>query len=418
MRFSTLSEWLSWQEGLHPSEIELGLQRVSEVWSRLRPEGHRSTVVTVGGTNGKGSTVTLLESMLRRAGYRVGSYTSPHLFRYNERIRIDGKDVGDEALCRSFERIDRARCTTSLTYFEFGTLAALDLFAEAQLDIVLLEVGLGGRLDAVNIIDADVAVVTSVDIDHIAWLGNDREQIGFEKAGIFRFGRAAVCGDSNPPQRLLEHAEQIGAVLYRFGSEFGYECEDGGWRWWSDGQKLADLPIPSLSGECQLNNAAVALQVLRLLNPRFMVERQAIAQGLEEASLPGRFQRIPGAVEKLFDVAHNPHAARQLAANLRASRGGGRTLAVVAMLDDKDVGGVISALQDEVDHWYLAGLDVARGLDRDALAQQANLSAQPFDSFNSLTGAMQAAEGESKEGDRIVVFGSFFTVAELLPQVI
>jgi len=419
MRFTTLSEWLSWQEGLHPSEIELGLERVASVWQRLRPSQHNFTVITVGGTNGKGSTVALLESLYCAGGYRVGAYTSPHLLRYNERIRIDAVEIDDNALCHSFDRIDQARGETSLTYFEFGTLAALDLFVESGVDIVLLEVGLGGRLDAANIVDADVAVITSVGIDHTAWLGSDREVIGFEKAGIFRPERAAICGDPEPPQRLLEHAAEIGAPLQTIGNDFGYELIGSDrWCWWSGSRRLEPLLLPALAGRFQLNNAAVALAVVERLHSRHPLNESDIARGLNEVSLTGRFQRFPGAIERLLDVAHNPHAARVLAQSLDQTSVRGRTIAVVAMLDDKDVEGVVAELHEVIDLWYVAGIDQPRGLSAQALAARFAAIGIKVEPYATPALAWQVAESVAAEGDRLVGFGSFLTVAKLLPLVL
>ena len=299
-RFQTLAGWLNWQEGLHPKKIDLGLERVADVASRLGTLQLEQTVITVAGTNGKGSSVAFLESILSAAGYRVGTYTSPHLFRYNERIRINSHEVDDAALCEAFAAVDEARGTSTLSYFEFGTLAALQLFSQAPLDIVVLEVGLGGRLDAVNIIDATVALVTSVGIDHCAWLGTDRESIGREKAGIFRATRPAICSDPAPPASVEKHAQKIGADWYCLGQAYDYTEEPGGWTWRGAGRALEALPCPSLPGKHQLNNAAGVLMALELLSGQHPVTRAAIEQGLQSVSLPGRCQVVAGAVEQIF----------------------------------------------------------------------------------------------------------------------
>jgi dihydrofolate synthase/folylpolyglutamate synthase len=415
MRFPTLQAWLDWQETLHPSAIDLGLERPGKVLRALGLESPQHTVITVAGTNGKGSSVAMLERILLAAGYRVGCYTSPHLLRYNERIRIQGKEVADEALCQSFERIDRVRGETSLTYFEFGTLAAFDLFAQGALDVVVLEVGLGGRLDAVNLLDADVALVTAVDIDHAAWLGNDRERIGREKAGIFRHDRPAVCSDPQPPSSLLACAAELDTRLYRLGSDFHYQDAVDSWTWRCGKQQRHALPHPALRGPFQLQNAAGVLMVLELLSEQLPVSHQHLRQGLLSVALPGRFQVLPGEIPMIVDVAHNPQSAAALAENLRQMPSAGRTRAVVAMLADKDQSGVIRALVDRVDDWYVAGLDVERGGDgRDLAAIIAAEAATAPACFASVAEACAQARAEAGAGDRIIVFGSFYTVAEVL----
>lgn len=418
MRFQTLDEWLSWQEQLHPSEIELGLERVRRVWQALRPDGLACPVISVAGTNGKGSSVAMLESILVEAGYRVGAYTSPHLLRYNERIRLDRKAVDDQALCRAFARIDQARGDISLTYFEFGTLAALDIFAGAGLDAAVLEVGLGGRLDAVNIIDAEVALLTPVDIDHIDWLGGDRDSIGREKAGIFRPRHPAVCTDPQPPQSVLDEAGRLGVELHCLGPAFGLQDEGETWSWHGPHKRLPGLPRPALTGDYQLQNAAGVLMVLECLRARLPVARDAIERGLTRLALAGRFQRIDAGratgVEQVLDVGHNPHAARALATHLRGHPPGGRTRAVYAALADKDVESVVASLVDVVDDWYLAGLAVPRGLSAEALQQRVGslLPTGPA-CFASVSQAWQQAMADAGPGDRVIGFGSFFTVAEL-----
>ncbi len=415
MRFTTLDQWLHWQETLHPSAIELGLERPGTVLRALGLGSPSHAVITVAGTNGKGSSVAMLEAILLAAGYRVGCYTSPHLLRYNERIRINGEMVSDQTLCESFERIDGARGETSLTYFEFGTLAAFDIFSRSALDVAVLEVGLGGRLDAVNLLDADVALITAIDVDHSDWLGNDRETIALEKAGVLRPGRAAVCSDSDIPASLLAKAEQLGVTLYRQGAGYGYQRTDNGWQWWgADGNRVA-LPEPGLRGRSQLQNAAGVLMVLELLTERLPVSAQHLRQGLLAASLKGRFQIVPGEVELILDVAHNTQAAQELAANLAAKPCSGRTLSVVAMLADKAISEVIAALEGAVDEWYLASLDVPRGANANVL--QAALKGQqgaPRSSFDSVTDALAAARQQAQSGDRIVIFGSFYTVTAAL----
>jgi dihydrofolate synthase/folylpolyglutamate synthase len=418
-RFATLDEWLAWQERLHPREIDLGLDRVhqvAEAMDRLVPS---FPVITVAGTNGKGSSVTMLESVLVRGGYRVGSYTSPHLLRYNERVRLQAQPVTDAALVGAFARIDQARGETSLSYFEFGTLAAMDIFWREAPDVVVLEVGLGGRLDAVNLWDAQVALVTAVDLDHMRWLGPDRESIGREKAGVFRPGRPAVCSDPNPPRSLRERARELGASWFTLGEDFG--CEASGpdrWRWWSRGGTLEDLPLPGLSGEHQLQNAAGVLMVLDRLRGLLPLPEGALAAGLAGAHLSGRQQWLPGSVEQVLDVSHNAHGGQALAAALRRRPLAGVTRVVLAMLADKDPAAFSATLAPLTDHWYLAGLDGPRGLSGEALASQIR-EAEPqgaIEVYGSVHEAYRAAVRAARPGDRVVVCGSFRTVAAVAEQ--
>ena len=415
-RFNTLAEWLAWQETLHPLAIDLGLERVAAVARDLDLLTPVCPVITVAGTNGKGSSVALLDAILRAAGYRVGTYTSPHLLRYNERIRIDGDMASDAAICRAFARVDAARGERSLTYFEFGTLAALCLFAEAGLDVMVLEVGLGGRLDAVNILDADVALVTGIDIDHSAWLGSDRDSIGREKAGIFRAGRPAVCGDPTPPASVPDCARALGAHWQGRDGAFSYHRHETDWDWVSGGCRQAGLPFPALPGAHQLDNAAAVLQVLACLEARLPVTRAALEQGLRSVALPGRFQVFPGAVERVLDVAHNPQGGRGLARTLAARPVAGRTPGVLAMLADKDVQAFAEPLLPQVDHWYLAGLDVPRGLDAATLQARLEDRIPPGRRELSATveAAYQHAMARARPGDRVLVCGSFHTVAAVL----
>jgi dihydrofolate synthase / folylpolyglutamate synthase len=416
MRFHTLADWLAWQETLHPKAIDLGLERVRAVAQRMGLLVPAHAVITVAGTNGKGSSVALLETILVRAGHRVGAYTSPHLWLYNERIRIDREAVADQAIVEAFDRIDAARGEVSLSYFEFGTLAALDIFARAGLDVAVLEVGLGGRLDAVNILDADCALVTAIGIDHTEWLGTDREAIGREKAGIFRARRPAVCSDPQPPQSLRETARALGADWYGLGEQFGLRTGAACWDWWGPGATLDGLPFPALQGPYQLNNAAGALMALHTLGTRLPVTLQAIHAGLREVRVAGRFTVLPGPIERIFDVAHNPHAAAALAAALAARPCSGRTLAVCAMLADKDAAGVAAALAPRVDAWYLAGLGGERGQSAQALALRMRLPQAQYAVHPDPAAAYAAACASARDGDRVVVFGSFHTIAELLRE--
>lgn len=415
MRFNSLDQWLHWQESLHPSAIDLGLERPGKVLQTLGLHSPKHLVITVAGTNGKGSSVAMLESILLAAGYRVGCYTSPHLIRYNERIRINGEEIDDTRLCEAFNRIDHARGDISLTYFEFGTLAAIEIFDRADLDVAVMEVGLGGRLDAVNLLDADVALVTAIDVDHAAWLGDDREAIGYEKAGIFRAGRPAVCSDPCPPQSLLRYAKELGASLYRQGLDYRFQREGDSWGWQWLRQHRDAMPLPALRGQFQLQNAAGVLMVLALIDEHLPVAPQYLRQGLLSVNLAGRFQVFPGEVTTIVDVAHNPQSAEALAANLAAMPVNGATHAVVAMLADKDIGRVIQSMNGVVDHWYAAGLDVFRGADSltmaSALAEQGITVAK---SFPSVATALAAARDDAREGDRIVIFGSFYTAAEAI----
>ena len=413
-RFSSLQDWLDWQETLHPESIELGLARVGTVADRLACRQPAPVVISVAGTNGKGSSVALLEAILMRAGYRVGAYSSPHLFRYNERVRLMGEAVGDSLLCDAFERIDVQRGDISLTYFEFGTLAALDIFSRQPLDIVVLEVGLGGRLDAVNIVDADIALITAIGIDHTAWLGHNREAIAREKAGIMRPGRPVVCSDSHCPDALQQEAQRLGARLYRLGSEFRLSHRGRYWHWQGAQTSFRDLPVPGLRGGHQFANAAGVLQVLELVHESLPVDQKAIAAGLKWVSLPGRIQRISGSVEQVLDVSHNGQAAEALADALRQSPVAGRTHAVIGMMQDKEVADFLTPLLDLVDVWYATGLPVNRaftgdslaGLIRERVSGQAVYACKiPADALDRLHPLLQA-------GDRVLVCGSFHTVAE------
>ncbi|MEO8006438.1 MAG: bifunctional tetrahydrofolate synthase/dihydrofolate synthase [Betaproteobacteria bacterium] len=407
----SLSDWLSYLERIHPSVIDLGLERVARVRDRLdvAPE---FPIITVGGTNGKGSVCAMLECMLSFAGYRVGLYSSPHLLRYNERVRIARREVDDATLTQAFARIEKVRAPDSLTYFEFGTLAAMDVFIHEKIDVAVLEVGLGGRLDAVNAFDADCTVVTTVDFDHMEYLGPDRESIGREKAGIFRAHVPAICGDEDPPATLTGHAASIGAPLHLIGRDFGYTAGRNDWQFWSLRGKRSGLPHPALRGVYQLANAATAVCALEQLSDRIPVDMGAIRRGLVEVELPGRFQVLPGRPMVILDVGHNPHAARGLSASLEAMPKGGRVIAVFAMLKDKDIAGVARVLKDQVDTWLVAGLPGARGADAAHIAkvlEQIGVDA-PIETFDSAEQAYRNAVRFAGQDDKILVFGSFFTV--------
>jgi dihydrofolate synthase/folylpolyglutamate synthase len=417
VRFTRLEQWLEWQQSVHPRAIDLGLERVARVLARTGWRGFGQPVITIGGTNGKGSCVALVDSILRAGGRRVGTFTSPHLVDYRERIRIDGECISEASLVAAFERIADAMHDDSLTFFEFNTLAALLVFETAAPDAVVLEVGLGGRLDAVNVVDADVAVIVSVGLDHMEYLGPDVESIGREKAGIFRAGRAAVCGMREPPRSVLDVARTVGAEFLVRGSDFeGSERDDGRWDYRDARGQLAGLPLPALEGVAQVGNAATALAALRALSSRMPLAREAIEQGLAQVQLPGRFQRVPAAdgFEWVLDVAHNPDAAAELARNLARRRVPGRTLAVCGMLADKDVPAVLAALKGGVDRWFAATTDGPRGLPDAALAAQAAGVGITMTPSGPVCDAMRLAAREARKGDRVVVFGSFHTVGPAL----
>jgi dihydrofolate synthase/folylpolyglutamate synthase len=365
-------------------------------------------VITVAGTNGKGSTCALLEAMLRAGGYRTGLYTSPHLVRYAERVRIAGLETSDDALCESFEAVEAARGALELTYFEYGTLAALWLFARERLEVAVLEVGLGGRLDAVNVIDADCAVLTSVGIDHVDYLGPDRESIGREKAGIFRAGRPAVIAEPRPPDSVLSAP----GVHHLLGRDFGYANELTQWSYWGPNGKRSGLAHPALRGTVQLRNAAAAMCALDCLREKLPLAMQDIRRGLAEVELPARFQVLPGRPQIILDVAHNPQAAQVLADNLAASGFSPETIAVCGMLRDKDAAGVLRTLAPRVTRWHLASLDGPRAATAEELA--GHLGAGEVECFASPTAAWEAALSRANENDKIVVFGSFLTVGEVI----
>jgi dihydrofolate synthase/folylpolyglutamate synthase len=413
-----LQQWLEHQQRVHPKEIALGLERVSKVAAALGLQRPARCTITVGGTNGKGSTVAFIEAIARAAGHRVGAFTSPHLLRYNERIRIDGTDASDAAIVAAFERIEAARGDVPLTYFEFGTLAALLLFADARLDLAILEVGLGGRLDAVNLIDADVAVVTTVALDHMEYLGNDRESIGLEKAGIFRTDKPAVIAEIDPPASLIRHAERVGAKSIRAGRDYKFGDRLGGKWFWQDATLKLDLTKPKLAAPAQTANAAAAIAALRALTDRLPVSNDHIAVGVAVASVPARLQRIPGPVEILIDVAHNPQAAQQLGQWMMRNRATGATQAVFAALADKDVPNMVASLLNGVDQWRLAGLpDVAgRGQDIEQLWRQVSglMSRTLSSKHETVADALAAARAQAHPGDRILVFGSFHTASQAL----
>lgn len=414
-----LQDWLAHIERQHSRPIDLGLERLLAVKQRLAQD-KTCPVILVGGTNGKGSTCAMLERILLAAGYRVGVYTSPHLLHYNERVRINGEAATDAALCAGFAKVEAARGDTALTYFEFGTLAAWETFRQQPLDALILEVGLGGRLDAVNIYDPDCAVVTTVDLDHMDFLGETREQIGFEKAGIFRAGKPAICGDDHPPASLLAHAAALGVRLQVLGKDFGYLRQELQWQFWhmQDGvvSKRSSLAFPGMRGGNQLQNASVVLAALDALKDSLPVAMQDIRRGLMEVELPGRFQVLPGQPTIILDVAHNPQAARVLADNLGNMAFHPETYAVLGMLKDKDMAAVAAALKGRVTCWLPSTLPGPRGAGAEELAavlESAGIPG-PHPTFDSPALALAHARERAGEGDRIVAFGSFLTVADVI----
>ena len=419
---SNLADWLSTLESLHPKAIDMGLERVAQVRDALGLQ-LGCPVITVGGTNGKGSTCAMLEAILLQAGYKVGLYTSPHLVHFNERARVAGEIVTDDELVAQFIAVEAVRGDVSLTYFEFTTLAILRLFAQSELDVVILEVGLGGRLDAVNIIDADVAVVTSVDIDHTEYLGVTREQIGFEKAGIFRAGRPAISSDPVPPKSLIDHAEKIGADLWLLGRDFNYSGDKQQWNYGGRNMRRSALGYPGLRGANQLLNACAALAALEAVRDRLPLGAQEIRSGLAMVELPGRFQVLPGRPTVILDVAHNPHAAAALAQNLGNMGFHPYTYAVFGAMADKDIDGIIAHMKPHVDHWCVTDLPLARAAsaaDIAARLSEAGVDGTAADAEHSISTFATPAEAYANarvragENDRIAVFGSFLTVAGVI----
>lgn len=457
MRFDCLDDWLTWQESLNPAEIDLGLDRVARVLMQAKlPTTFDCPLITVAGTNGKGSVVATLEAMAMTAGLNVCSYTSPHIYKYNERIKINGQAVADDILCDAFQRLDQARADVPLTYFEFGTLAAIDVFFKQQPDLVILEVGLGGRLDAVNIMEADVSVLTSVAIDHIDWLGDDRESIGFEKAGIFRAGKPVICGEAQPPKSVVKQAEKLNCEFIQLGRQYAVinnsDVSNNHWTLQSCYADISDLPQPALLGEFQKSNAATAILALQALQSKGLlfsasgVEndsqfKQAVSTGLNHVHLPGRFQQVNVKPLVYVDVAHNLQASQALASQIKSSQFSdrGNAWAIVAMLSDKDIQGVLNSVSTEIDFWCFAGLEnISRGLCvqefikntpesilPSELVSRQNLQDKLWENqCTMLSDTVLLAETVEKscecvlskmnENDRIIIFGSFYTVAEAM----
>lgn len=412
MRFNTLQEWLTWQESLHFTSIELGLDRcmaVAENMGLLRPD---YAVISVAGTNGKGSSVNMLKNILIKAGYNTGSYTSPHLIRYNERICINDVEATDEMLCASFDRIDRARGDISLTYFEFGTLAALDIFRHAGIDIAILEVGLGGRLDAVNCVDANVALITAIDLDHENWLGPDRESIGREKAGIMRGIAPAICSDPNPPASLFEHAKELDTQFYIPGRDYRHKITGDTWQWQWGSVKYSGLPRPSLYNPEQMTNAAGVLMALTTISDRFPVTIEAVRQGLQEFNLNGRFQIVPDKAQLILDVAHNRQSAALLVRNLKGLPVQGNTHIIIGMLKDKNHHAIFQEISQVADFWHIVTLEGPRGTDSHTLSEElAGMGLnRNVNCYNSVADAVNSVREIVEPQDRIVITGSFLTV--------
>jgi dihydrofolate synthase/folylpolyglutamate synthase len=412
----SLQDWLRWQESLHVKEIDLGLGRIAQVLEQMKLGQPGRTVITVAGTNGKGSCVALLGSILASSGQRVAAYTSPHLLHYNERLLIDGAPVSDQQWCQAFEEVEQARAQIPLTYYEFGTLAALKIMSESRIDVALLEVGLGGRLDAVNVIDADCALITRIGIDHVDYLGPDRESIGREKAGIFRPNAYAVCADIDPPAVIADTATDVGARYFAREKDFGWSMQEGHWAWWGAGITREALPLPGLAGDWQLDNAAACLMVLQALGLIQDGQDDAVNRGLAAAKLSGRLQIASQEPEILLDVAHNPDSMSCLVQWLTAHPVVGKTRFVFAALADKDIAEMTAIAESVADCWYLAPLDVSRGLSVEQLKHRMALTGQTASvvSCESVPLALNRARQQAGTTDRIVVCGSFYTVSEAM----
>ena len=414
MRFNHVQDWLDWQVSLHPQKIELGLDRIRRVASELSIN-LTCPVMTVAGTNGKGSTVAFLQSILLASGQRVACYTSPHIHRYHERISINGELVTDEQLLTAFSIVDQARGDTTLSFFEFGTLTALWLFMQQPLDVVVLEVGLGGRLDAVNIIDADIAVITHLALDHMDWLGNDLDQIAREKAGIARAHIPVICADPEAPQSLLGAVNEAEAICFLAGRDYSYEIHPDDWDWWMQEIKFEQLPYPPLRGEHQLQNAAGALAALIQLDLAQRPTIRAIRTGLQTVQLAGRWEKIRTHPDVIFDVAHNPDSVKRLAELLKAEPVKGRTVLVIGVMQDKNVLGMVDILMPLVDHWYVSAAQIDRAYPQEELGQLllVNFPDMQMTVTRDLETAFKSAQASLNDMDRLIVTGSFYTVAEV-----
>jgi len=410
---TTLAQWLTYIEALHPKSIEMGLERVRDVANRLQITP-KFPIISIAGTNGKGSTCGMLENVYVQAGYRVGAYISPHFVRYNERVRVNQQDIDDDALCCAFEAVEQAREEVVLTYFEMGTLAAMWHFLQSDLDVAILEVGMGGRLDAVNVFEPACAIVTSIDLDHMDYLGDTREKIGMEKAGIYRKDKLAICGEPDTPNSVLEHAIEVGANLQLINRDFSVQSHQESWQYQVQDAEPLTLPPLALQGDVQMNNAACVINAVQGLNAMLPVPEQVLVDGISSVSLLGRFYTVSEQPQLILDVAHNPQAAKSLAKNLQKTPCIGRTLGVMAMLADKDIAHVVSALASEIDVWYLADTHNPRGASAAQLAtylqtQKENGLTQCFSGVDL---ALDTACKDANKNDRIIVFGSFYTVAD------
>ena len=412
LRFRSIDKWLHWQESLHFTAIELGLERCRRVANNMGLLNPSYNVISVAGTNGKGSSIIMLDRILRNAGYKIGRYTSPHLLRYNERICINGIEATDTELCESFDRIDRARGNISLTYFEFGTLAALDLFRQHSVQIAILEVGLGGRLDAVNILDADISLITSIDIDHQEWLGNNRESIGREKAGIFRNLAPAICSEPNPPQSLLDCSEASGTPISILGSDYQFNLINDTWSWSTKDTRIERLPRPMKYCDFQIQNASGVLMLLAKIQDEYPVSTENIKQGLSSFRLKGRFQIIPGAIPKILDVAHNRQSIKALVNNLKMIPCYGKTHIILGMLKDKDHQRVIKELIGITDTWHFVSISQDRGIEAKILTSKLKALGrlENISEYSNVGEALDKIHKLSMPDDRIIITGSFYTV--------
>lgn len=410
----TLQAWLDWQLSQYPSEIDLGLTRVATVWKRLYPLPFPSQIISIAGTNGKGSTVAILEAILQQMEWQVGAYTSPHLLHYNERIKINGIAVDDRVICDAFEQIKTAcKADIKLTYFEYATLAALLIFAQAKLEVVILEVGLGGRLDAVNIMDADIAIITSIDIDHQSWLGETREAIGYQKSGIFRANKAAIYGGLNPPLSVIKYAKQLKSHLFLAQQDYQFLIHSSDWTWQHKNQSL-QLPFPLLKGEKQIQNAGAAICALAQLTD---LNQNAIQKGLQQIKIEGRFQTIDMPVPLILDVGHNPQAAKTLAMNLKNNPIQGKRIAIFSILADKEIKTVCQIMTPYIDQWLVTGLTVERGLSAHNLVKKMPSMLNIIE-YQNIKTALKQAFNMTNKGDQIIVFGSFYLVSKIIELMI
>lgn len=411
----TLNDWLGYIESVHSSSIDLTLERIKIVVERLNLN-ISFPIITVGGTNGKGSTCTILESIYKEGRYKVGCYTSPHFLHFNERIKINTIAVSDDLLCEAFSKIESIRNDISLTYFEYGTIAAMIIFADANIDIAILEVGLGGRLDAVNVFDSDCAIVTTIDLDHMDYLGHTKEAIGFEKAGIYRTHKTAIYGDFDPPKSLIQYCESIHAELKVIGKDFNYKVHQDSFDFLIESSFVINTPLPKLQGDFQLVNATSALMAINIMQDKLPLAEKAIKQGISSAFIPGRFHEVRMNPSLILDVAHNPQAAISLSQNLKAHAVSGKTMAVFSILKDKDIFGVIKALSLDIDEWYIAEIQNERAASVEIISKTIH-KVNPFAQIVTLKNIQEAYEFASKEvsiNDRIIVFGSFYTVADIM----